>query len=42
MSKKECNYEIRASQSNLSLTKFIVNNISNYVFKQNLLWKYIL
>jgi len=32
-SSKECNYEVRTSESSSSLTKFIVNNISIYVSK---------
>jgi hypothetical protein len=30
---KKCNYELRATKSNPRLTKFLVNNIHNYVFK---------
>jgi hypothetical protein len=32
-STKECNYEIRISQTSSILTKFIVNNVSIYVSK---------
>jgi hypothetical protein len=32
-SKKRCNYGMRASQTDSSLTKFIVNSINIYVFK---------
>ena len=39
-STKECNYGARASQTNSSLTKFILNGISAYLSKKNLLLKY--
>jgi len=29
---KECNYGMRANQTSLTLTKFIVNSINIYVF----------